>query len=177
MEPLTAGAGAGAADDSAGTGEFRTDAGRVVVGGGGIHPDLRVDQDTLTDAERRFQRALGSNLQTFGDVIASYALELTARGVVADPESLTITPNMRRQLRRELSERGVVVPTAVWNGARNLIDRQLRRRTLRYAFGRETEVRLQLVEDPVVQRAIELLTAVGSPQELFRLADSVLAGR
>src|SRR5205814_7069805 len=40
---------------------FHTDHGRVVVGGGGIRPDLFISPDTFTTAERNFMKSLGSN--------------------------------------------------------------------------------------------------------------------
>src|SRR5437016_12095339 len=47
---------------------FRTDHGRVVMGGGGIRPDLFVVPDTFTTAERAFIKGLGNKIPTYWDV-------------------------------------------------------------------------------------------------------------
>ena len=40
---------------------YRTTAGRVVRGGGGIVPDMLVRLDSLSDSEKDFAKALGAN--------------------------------------------------------------------------------------------------------------------
>ena len=54
---------------------FHTDAGRVVRGGGGIVPDIVVRPDTLTEGEREFAKALGTDLPKYRDVLTNLALE------------------------------------------------------------------------------------------------------
>ena len=55
---------------------FKTVGGRTVKGGGGIVPDRIVRGDTLTDAEKGFARALGSNVATYRDALVGSALEI-----------------------------------------------------------------------------------------------------
>lgn len=153
---------------------FRSDAGRELAGGGGIHPDVVVVRaDTTTAVERRFQRQLGSNIQTFFDVVSSYAMELKEAELVPDAESFEVTPRMRSVLLRRIRERGIAMPNAVWSGARDLVSHELLRRTLRYVFGREVEMRYEVLRDAVVGKAIELLGEVESQEELFELAAGV----
>ena len=151
--------------------EFQSDAGRELTGGGGIHPDIVIAADTVTMAERRFQAQLGSNLQIFLDVVSSYALELREALQSSDPDSFEVTASMRDDLLRRIRARDVTMPNAIWNGATDAVDEELRRRTLRYVFGRDAEMQDQVANDAMVSRAVEMLTRVVSQEELFELAE------
>ena len=146
---------------------FRSDGGRPLAGNGGIRPDVAVPSEAVTEAERRFQRALGPNLQTFQDVLASYAMEVVATGTITDPSVISVTVSMRRELLQRLRARDVRMPVGVWDGAREVVDRQIRRRVLRYAFGREAEMQDQIAADAVVGAAVELLRQSRTQEELF----------
>ncbi|MCZ6918856.1 MAG: S41 family peptidase [Gemmatimonadetes bacterium] len=150
--------------------EFRTQGGRVVVGGGGIHPDVVVRADTLTTGERTFYRVLGSRLQAFRDVIDAYARELKEEGISPEPASFAVMSPMRDELLRRLRDRGVTMPATVWIGAQPAVDVALRQRVLRYVFGRDTETQFQLADDPVVRAAIELLQQADTQEQLFTAA-------
>ncbi len=157
--------------------EFRTSSGRLIVGGGGIHPDVEVRADTLTTGARTFYRALGTDVQAFRDAIDAYALELKEGGLPAEPQSFEVTPAMRSALLRRVRDEGAAMPAAVWNGARPVIDVALRQRVLRYGFGRATERQFQLADDPVVQAAIALLERVATQEQLFTAAAGAGAER
>ena len=158
---------------------FRSVGGRILTGGGGIRPDVVVDESVPSTAEQRFQRALGSNVQEFRNAVGSYALEIKAGGTVQDPTDVVVTPNMRRELFSRLRQRDVAMPTAVWEGARNFVDQQLRRRVLRYVFGREAEMQDQIANDVVVSQAVDLLNRAQTQEELLALAkrEDAPAGR
>ncbi len=151
--------------------EFRSDAGRVLTGGGGIHPDIVIAADSVTTAERRFQAQLGSKLQTFLDVVSSYALELRADLQSSDPDEFAVTPSMRGDLLRRIRARDVAMPDGIWNGAADVVDAEVRRRTLRYVFGRDAEMQDQVANDATVSRAVEMLAAVESQEELFKFVE------
>jgi carboxyl-terminal processing protease len=164
FEPASQGAG----DSVAVAPEYRSDGGRVLRGGGGIHPDVVVRADTVSETERRFQRQLGSDVQTFVDVISSYALELSGSEAVGEAASFAVTPAMRTEVLRRLRDRGLVMPDATWDGAAGMVNDELRRRVLRYAVGREAEIRDRVAADRVVQRAIELLGDAVTQNDLYR---------
>ncbi len=65
------------------------------------------------------------------------------------------------------------MPNALWSGARELVSHELLRRTLRYVFGREVEMRYEVLRDAVVGKAIDLLGEVESQEELLELAGGV----
>lgn len=159
---------AGAARDSAVDSSkiFRTDAGRIVVGGGRIRPDLTV-ADTLTSAEQEFLRALGSKLPVYRDVVTTYALELKGANSFSGP--VQVGAAMRRELLRRLREREIEIADALWAGARRFISRQFGYEVERYVFGREAETLRRIGDDLQVQKAIALLSQVRTPTELLAL--------
>lgn len=149
---------------------FYTDAGRAVVGGGGIRPDVTVRLDTLSTGEQEFSRALGSNIPVYRDVLTSYALELKGNGTISTTD-FAVTRSMRNELIRRFRERGIDLPMTVFRGAGDFLDRQLGYETARYVFDRDTEARRRIRDDAQVARAMQLLEGVGNPAELFDRAE------
>ncbi|MGH7546848.1 MAG: S41 family peptidase [Gemmatimonadales bacterium] len=148
---------------------FRTDRGRIVLGGGGIRPDLFVSADTFTSAERAFMRMLGNKIPVFRDVLAGYALELKGASRVTDP-TFVVTDEMVSEVLRRLRQRGAGVADSAIAGARTLIAQELGYETARYVFGRPAEVRRRMSEDPQVQAALTLARRARSPEDLLALA-------
>ncbi len=77
---------------------------------------------------------------------------------------------MRGDLLRRIRARDVTMPNGIWNGAADVVDAEVRRRTLRYVFGRDAEMQYQVANDVTVSRAVEMLVGVESQAELFELA-------
>ena len=148
---------------------FHTDHGRVVMGGGGIRPDLFVTPDTFTTAERAFVKALGSKIPTYRDVATAYSLDVKTSGRVKSPD-FTVTVDMVDEVIRRLRTRGVALPDSVVAGARHVIAQDLGYEIARYVFGRPAEVRRQREEDRQVQAALGLARRAKSPQDLLALA-------
>lgn len=148
---------------------FRTDAGRVVRGGGGIVPDVLVRRDTLTSSEREFVRVLGDKVPAYRDVLTTYALELKEAGTLKSA-GFDVTPEMRRQVQARLRTRGVDLSDDVFQGASDLVAEQLGYEIARYVFGRSAEFQRQAEDDAQMQKALELLRNADSPDDLLSLA-------
>jgi len=148
--------------DSLALPEFRTDAGRVVLGGGGIVPDVVVRQDTMTTLERDFAKALGSKVQVYWDVMTTYALKLKNDGTITSP-SFAVTPAMRQDVLSQLQARGVDITSSTFNGATAMIDNQLGYTIARYVFGRSAEFKRRAADDHQVQVALVALAAAPAP--------------
>jgi carboxyl-terminal processing protease len=159
-------AGAAAGDT---TRVYHTSAGRTVVGGGGIRPDVTLRGDTLTDTEKEFARKLGGNVPAYRDALTGYALELKAQGGIKS-QSFQVTPAMRAELLRRLRARKVDLTDAVWDGAADLVGDQLTYEITRYVFGRPAEFARRLSDDTQVKRAMELLAKARTPKDLLALA-------
>ena len=150
---------------------FRTDAGRIVRGGGGIVPDLVIRPDTLTTAEREFAKALGNGLPQYRDALTTIALE-AKKTLGVKSEAFQVTPEMRRQVYQRLRAKNVQVSQEIFNGAGKLIDEQLGFEIARYVFGRPAEFRRRAAQDVQMQTAMGLLRKAQTPKQLLSLAQA-----
>ncbi len=148
---------------------YRTGAGRIVRGGGGIVPDLVVPSDSLSEGEREFLKALGSNLPQYRDVLTGLALEQKSTKKITS-ETFTVTPEMRQRVFQRLKEKGVGLTAEEFSKGAPLTDEQLGYEITRYVFGRPAEVRRRVGDDRQVQTALDLLRQAQSPKELLGLA-------
>lgn len=145
---------------------FHSDAGRPVYGGGGITPDLIVQDDTLTTPEQLLLKALSPKAQDFTTALQDYALELSH---TVSP-SFQLNPAWKTELYRRLDSRGVKVDPQVWQNGSRWIDQQLERFVARSVAGDSSAKRRDLAFDPVLRKAIELVGKGHTQQELFSLA-------
>ena len=145
---------------------FRTDAGRTVLGGGGIVPDVEVATPAASRAERALQTALGARVPQFRDAMVDYALSLKGTGTVKSPD-FTVTPAMRDALYQRLATRGITLDRATYDAAAPLVDRALGAQIARYVFGARAEFARSLRNDPTLTKALSLLQGVDSPAALL----------
>ncbi len=145
---------------------FRSDAGRIVYGGGGITPDVLVRDDTLTGAEQAFARAIAPKSQEVYVTLADYALELS-RGLKKD---FTVQPQWHEELFRRLTTKGVAVDRAQYDGASRYVDRLLEQRVARIVGGDSTAKRRDLQFNAPLRKAISLMEKGSSQKDLFTLA-------
>jgi carboxyl-terminal processing protease len=155
--------------DTAGRPSFKTDAGRIVRGGGGIVPDLVVRQDTLTDSERAFATALASKFSEYRDALTTTALQIKNDKSVTS-EDFTITTAMRAEVLKRMRAKGVTLSDEVFAKAQPLLDEQLGYEIARYVFDRQAEIRRRSRDDRQMQTALELLHKAQTPKDLMSLA-------
>lgn len=158
--------GDGAPTDSIPRPRFRTDAGRTVLGGGGIVPDVEVANVAVSRADRVLQSALGARVGQFRDVMVDYALSLKGSASVPNAQ-FVVTSAMRDELYRRLQSRNLRLPRAVYDSAAPLVTRALGSQIARYVFGPRAEAVRSLREDPTLAKALELLQGVDSPRALL----------
>ena len=148
---------------------FRTNAGRVVYGGGGITPDL-IAGDTVTPlAEVNFMRALGGSVRQFRDAVTDYARHLKGTRAISSPD-FEVTPAMRDEIWRRMMARGVTVPRSVFEEAEGIVSRYIAFDIARYVFDGEAEFRRRAAVDRPLQRALELAEGARTGQDLLRKA-------
>jgi carboxyl-terminal processing protease len=155
----------GRGEDTTGT-TVTTPSGRVLRGKG-IHPDVSALPDSASPAERAFTRALGAQVQTFRDVLTSLAIDMKDSVAVTE-EGVDVTRVMRSTLFDRLTDRGVKIPTKVWDDAREVVDRELTYQMLRYGVDRGAEMRRRTSDDAIVQRAVSILESVRTMDDLLR---------
>ena len=148
---------------------FRTDAGRTVLGGGGIVPDVEVVTRVLSADDKALQHGLGAKVPQFRDALVEYALSLKAARTITDP-AFAVSPAMRDELFRRMQAHGITMARAVYDSSAVLVNRTLGGQVSRYLFGPTAEFERALRDDAAFLRAMELLRGVKSSGELLARA-------
>ncbi len=145
---------------------FRSDAGRIVYGGGAITPDIIVRPDTLSSAEQKVFNAFAPKTADVTATLRDYSLELKK---TVKP-GFTVPPTWRDEFYRRLQTKGVTVDRAQYDQAGSGIDRLIGNTVARLAFGDSTARRRSIPDDLQLTRAIEALKQSQSQKDLFALA-------
>ena len=145
---------------------FRSDAGRIVYGGGGVTPDILVRDDTLTTVEQTLTKALAPKGQEVYVVLADYAIELS-RGLSKD---FKVQPQWRDEFYRRISAKGVAVDRAQYNAAGGYVDRLLEQRVARHVAGDSTAKRRELPYDAPLKKALEVMQKGQTQRDLLTAA-------
>jgi carboxyl-terminal processing protease len=144
---------------------FKSDAGRVVYGGGAVTPDVIVKPDTFTTVEQEYRKATAAKSTDMYVIMYDYAIELKDK---VKPD-FTVPPAWREELYRRFKSKGIEVDRALFDGAARSIDRDLEIRVTRLAFGDSTARRRTVDEDPQLSRALDLLRRGNTQADLFAL--------
>jgi carboxyl-terminal processing protease len=147
---------------------YKSDAGRVVYGGGAITPDVIVAEDTISSAEQKFFRTVAPKSAEVYGLLTQYALEL--QPAVKQPQ-FEVTPEWRDELYRRIRAAGIDVDRKEYDAAQPSVDRLLRGRLTRIAFGDSTAKRRELREDSQFRMALRMLDAAKTQRELFAVAE------
>lgn len=148
--------------------QFRSDAGRVIYGGGGIVPDFLVHEDTTSTLAQDFLRSVAARGQQISTVLQQYSFELRDK-VTRD---FTVTPAWRAELTRRMQAAGVPIETRYDSVAAAMFGDELDRRLARRALGDGEAKKRALRDDRALTRAIELLQRSRSQQDLLRIASA-----
>jgi carboxyl-terminal processing protease len=145
---------------------FKSDAGRVVYGGGAITPDIIVRPDTLSTAEQKVFNAFAPKTADVRATLMDYSLELkkTVR------PNFTVPSTWREEFYRRLQTKGVTIDHAQYEQAGGEIDRLLGNTVARLAFGDSTAKRRSVPEDNQLVHAIDVLKQSTSQKDLFVIA-------
>jgi carboxyl-terminal processing protease len=146
---------------------FKSDAGRVVYGGGGITPDVIVQPDTLTTVEQQVAKAIAAKSQEVYALRADYAVEL--KPTVKSP-TFAVQPAWREEFYRRLQNAGVVVDKSQYDQAAPYIDRLLGSRIAQATFGDSVAQKRSFSDDNQLQKAIEILKKGQNQKDLFVIA-------
>ena len=146
--------------------KFRSDAGRIVYGGGAITPDIIVRPDTLTTAEQKVFNAFAPKTADVRVTLMDYSLELKK---TVRPD-FTVPPTWRQEFLRRLQAKGVTVDPAQYEQASAEIDRLLGNTVARLAFGDSTAKRRSVPDDNQLLHALQILKQSASQKDLFIIA-------
>jgi len=127
-------------------GNYRTDSGRTVQGGGGIQPDEVI----LPPAQDRLSMVLDAS-----GALTSFAGEYLQQHQVR--EDFEATPAILDALQLYLSERNIRPGVSDWSSHRAWIQSRLRQELMTLSFGVAKGDEIELERDPVVQRALKIV--------------------
>jgi carboxyl-terminal processing protease len=148
---------------------YHTDHGRVVLGGGGIIPDVIVRPDSaLESVVKMLNAALGKNVPKYQDALAAFALDQRAHHAVSSP-TFEVTPEMRAAFMAALARRGVTLDARTAAAAQGFLDQQLGYEIAQFSFGRSGGIRRLFDVDPVLEQAEQFATKARSPADLLTL--------
>ena len=150
---------------------YKSDGGRVVYGGGGITPDVIVQDDTLTTAEQQFAKAVAPKSQDFFNTLTDYSMELAK---TVSP-SFTVQPAWVKEFYDRLEAKGVLSDPKLFVGANRYVTRLLDQRVTHFAFGDSLAKRRDLPYDAPLRKAIDMVEKTGSQRDLFTMAGETLA--
>lgn len=154
--------------------KFRSDAGRVVYGGGAVTPDVIVRPDTLTSDEQKLLTALAPKAQAVRSTLIDYAVE--QKGKVQP--GFAVQRAWRDEFYNRLVAKGVKVDKAQFDAGGSEIDRLLGASIARIAFGDSTAKRRDVSEDAQLRRSLELLKRGRTQADLFAAAGTpILASK
>ena len=148
----------------------QTAQGRALIDGGGIFPDLEIQDDTLKVIERDFIRQSNEAQFPLGLRIAEFGFEMAAarradgvRGVSSDEFDAFVSSLRTEGLESELLDNEEVREYLHWRAELATAQRM-------NDIAAEAVVRTR--RDPVLTEAIRLLQTTGSQQELFSTVDA-----
>ena len=145
---------------------FKSDAGRQILGGGGITPDLIIAPDSASPAERELGKAVAPTYQAWYVTLYNYALELKP---TLNPD-FVVTPAMRDEFFNRLVKAKIAITRAQYDAAQDVIDRNLEQRLAGLAFGDSTAFRRGIKSDQQLAKALELLARGPTQRQLLAMA-------
>jgi carboxyl-terminal processing protease len=148
-------------EEDAGRPEYRTAAGRIVYGGGGVTPDIEIDferrPDVVVDLERR-------------EEFFEFAIEYTATHPIEDAD-FTVDESMWDAFVEFLVRDGFEVEESALEEHRDEIELAIRRDLIRKSLGREEAYAAAVRGDDQLTRTVQLAAAADDVEDLFRAAD------
>src|SRR4029079_467609 len=145
---------------------FKSDAGRIVYGGGGIRPDVLVADDTLPTDEREFVRLVAPKSQVINTVLQNYAIEL--KGTVS--RDFTPPAEWATEVIRRLAAADVKFDPKMDAAAHRFLSRDLANRVTRLSFGDAAAKARTVSEDHQLARALQLLGTSTTQAQLLGAA-------
>jgi carboxyl-terminal processing protease len=133
-----------------GQSEFRTDAGRKVTGGGGIVPDFIV----YPQPQNRFRAVLDASgsFTTFAtDYVRTHKIT----------EDFQVAPELLDAFQVFLSQHEIQPSIAEWSAEREFITNRLKTEIFNLALGVEKGDEVEAQRDPVIRKALELVSPTG----------------
>lgn len=151
--------------------QFKTDAGRVVYGGGGITPDIELEQPLLNDYQVALERdgalfSYASHYAAANKIDAGFRADAA---VVADFRAFLAK---REKFPDYLKEYKLPAAAAdsLLDANREYVERGIRREIMRRGFGAQAAYKVAIEEDVQLHDALKLFRQAKTLPDLLRLA-------
>ena len=126
---------------------YKTDKGRVVTGGGGIQPDIRVTPEALS----RLEAVLDAS-----GAVTTFATQYLSQHSPL-PESFRVTPETIDEFKVFLAARQIQPGVGEWSDERTWISNHLKQEIITQAKGVDKGDEIQAQFDPQVQAALKAI--------------------
>lgn len=150
--------------------EYRTDKGRIVYGGGGIHPDVLV-MDTLTAPERVLVEVLQKDFTKYMEQRFSFGVRYAREHSELKP-GFAVTKDILDAFYRQLQSAGLTVDKSVYDAGARWIATGLGYEITQAKFGQQEARKRLNAESQDVRVAAELLRRSSTPESVFAVAKS-----
>ena len=150
----------------AGRPRFESSGGRIILGGGGIVPDLWVLQDTLTRDEREAFRKFYAGGDDFVPALQNWAVRYLQEHPFLEP-GFSITDADRSSFHAALQERGADITLGDLLNGRRYVDFILGREVALQAWDDQGLFERIAGTDAQLRRAVDLLLAARDQRDLF----------
>jgi carboxyl-terminal processing protease len=148
---------------------YHSEAGRAVLGGGGIFPDVEVAGPTVPAGELALGRQLAGHGREISDVLDRYAGELEER---VGP-GFTVTPGWRTEAIRRLRAAGIALDDSLAERGEGLLDRLLESRIGMFTDSDSSVFVRGADRDTQLNEALRLLRQAADQSELYAVAARV----
>jgi carboxyl-terminal processing protease len=140
--------------------EYRTEMGRTVFGGGGIAPDIELDDVKIPQLVQDLEQK---------QVFFKYAVKYAVKHKEA-PKDYALTPGMRDEFRDLLKTEKVEVSADSLAAVQHFVDTGIRRELARRYAGDEEAYRIAIADDEQVRTVMSLFEQAPSLPKLLALA-------
>jgi len=141
--------------------EFKTNAGRTVRGGGGIEPDITIEQDRLSTLTENLERN-----SLFFEYAVSYLGKHKDVG-----HDFDVTTEMLAEFKKLARSKKIEFEDEAFESDNDYIEMGIRREVFRKQFGDEAAYKTGLALDNQLQDAVKLFGQAATLQDLFALAE------
>ncbi|MEX2282968.1 MAG: S41 family peptidase [Gemmatimonadota bacterium] len=149
---------------------FKTDGGRTVYGGGGIHPDIIV-VDSLTTSERALFESLQKHWPKFLDTRFRFGVRWVREHSDLQP-GFAVTPEILDAFHKALQDGGVSIDRRIYDAGVAWIRTQLAYEISNSKWGTQEARKRVNAESQEVAVAADLLRRAQTPQGLFKVGEA-----
>ncbi|MBS3768143.1 MAG: S41 family peptidase [Candidatus Cloacimonetes bacterium] len=139
--------------------KYYTNNGRVVYGGGGITPDIIIEQDTLNKFEIKVRSK---------NLFFKYAVDYLADHEIDN--DFNVTPEIFSDFVNYIDENDIEYTEAQFAEGKNWLKNSLEAQIMSNKFGMEAGNKISVRMDPQLQNAVQLLEKYNSAEKLFDFA-------